>query len=237
MKLLLIAVFTSFGLISFSQKVINDVNAEEREVSAFSGIKVSGGIDVYLSQSENYALAVSASEDKYRENIKTEIRDRILTIWFDSDNFRWMRGDKKLRAYISFKDIQSLEASGACSIKIEDQMNTASFSLRLSGACDISGNLKVSDMFMDLSGASTVKLEGAVENLKIECSGASDVKDYDLQVENCVAKISGASDVKISINKSISASASGASSLKYKGNPDKRDVATSGASSISQRNN
>ncbi|MEO7961186.1 MAG: head GIN domain-containing protein [Ginsengibacter sp.] len=237
MKLLLIAVFTSFGLVSFSQKVINDVNAAVRNVSAFSGIKVSGGIDVYLSQSENYALAVSASDDKYRENIKTEIRDGILTIWFDSDNFRWMRGDKKLRAYISFKDIQSLEASGACSIKIEDQMNTGSFSLRLSGACDISGNLKVSDMFMDLSGASTVKLEGAVENLKIECSGASDVKDYDLQVENCVAKISGASDVKISINKSISASASGASSLKYKGNPDKRDVATSGASSISQRNN
>ena len=217
------------------QNIINDPNAEVRNVTPFSGIKVSGGIDVWLSQGDEYALAVSAIEDKYRDNIKTEIKDGVLVIWYDSD--RWNRGDKKLRAYISFKTLQSLEGSGACDLKINGALNTESLILRLSGACDISGIVKISNMTMDLSGASTVKITGHVDNLKLESSGASDVKNYDLEVENCIAKISGASDVKITITNSISASASGASSLNYKGNPEKRDVATSGASSISQRNN
>ena len=63
-----------------------------RNVTAFSGIKVSGGIDVYLSQGDDYSLAVSASEEKYRDNIKTEVRNGILVISYN-DTFR-----KKLAA-------------------------------------------------------------------------------------------------------------------------------------------
>ncbi|MEP6585073.1 MAG: head GIN domain-containing protein [Ginsengibacter sp.] len=238
MKSLFILLFTIFCFSAFAQQnIINDVNAQVRDVTAFSGIKVSGGIDVWLSQGNDYALAVSAIEEKYRDNIKTEIRNGVLTIWYDSDNLKWNRGDKKLRAYISFKMLERLEASGACDLKINETLNVENLVLRLSGACDINGAVKVSNMTMDLSGASTVKITGHVDNLKLESSGASDVKNYDLVVENCIAKLSGASDVKITVNNSITASASGASSLNYKGNPEKKDVATSGASSISQRNN
>ena len=238
MKSLFVTLLTTFCFTAFAQQnIINDANAEVRIVTAFSGIKVSGGIDVWLSQGNDYALAVSAIDDKYRDNIKTEIKNGVLTIWYESDNLKWNRGDKKLRAYISFKSIERLEASGACDLKINETLNSESLVLRLSGACDINGAVKVSNMTMDLSGASTVKITGHVDNLKLESSGASDVKNYDLIVENCIARISGASDVRITINNSISASASGASSLNYKGNPEKKDVATSGASSISQRNN
>ncbi len=238
MKSLFVFLFTAVSFSAVAQQnIINDVNAEVRSVTAFSGIKISGGIDVWLSQGNEYALAVSALDEKYRDNIKAEVRHGVLVIWYDSDNLRWNRGDKKLRAYISFKTLESLEASGACDLKINGSLNTESLMLRLSGACDINGVVKVINMNMDLSGASTVKITGHVDNLKLESSGASDVKNYDLVVENCIAKISGASDVKITVTNSISASASGASSLYYRGTPEKKDVATSGASSISQRNN
>ncbi|MEO6638248.1 MAG: head GIN domain-containing protein [Ginsengibacter sp.] len=238
MKTFLILLLTAFSCSTFAQdNIINDANVEVRTVGSFSGIKVSGGIDVYLSQSAEYALAVSAVETKYRDNIRTEIKNGILTIWYDSDKAGWTRGDKRLRAYISFKSIESLQASGACDFKINGTIEVNTLSLRLSGASDINGGVKLNNMTMDLSGASTVKLNGTVQNLKLDASGASDVKNYDLVAENCIAVISGASDIKITVSNSISASASGASSLHYKGNPEKKDVATSGASSISQRNN
>ena len=44
-----------------AQKVVNDPNAEKREVKGFHAIEVGGGIDLYLSQG-NEAVAVSASE-------------------------------------------------------------------------------------------------------------------------------------------------------------------------------
>lgn len=235
MKYFFIALLSAFSFHSFGQVVISDKNAEVRNVGSFSGIKVSGAVDVYLSQSNNYALAVSASEEKFRDNIKTEIINGILNISYNGGSMNF-NGDKKLRAYISFKDLKSIEASGASDIIINDLFKTNDLKVRLSGASDIKGKIEIENVMLDLSGASTVKISGNVRNLKIEASGASDMKNYDLIVDNCIADISGASDVKITINKSISAKASGASSLYYKGNPERKDVASSGASNISQRN-
>ncbi len=235
MKYLLVILFAAFTIPAMSQTVINDKNAEVRNVGSFSGIKVSGGIDVYLSQSNEYALAVSASEDKFRDDIKTEINNGVLTIYYNGGALRY-NGNRKLRAYISFKDLESIEASGACDITVNGTFKSNSLKVKLSGACEIKGAIAIDNVQLNLSGASTVKLNGTVQNLKIDASGASDLKNYDLVADNCMADISGASDVKLTINKSISAKASGASSLYYKGNPDRKDISSSGASSISSRN-
>lgn len=236
MKTLFIFILSLCGMQVFAQQnIINDNNAVQRDVPSFSGIKVSGGIDVYLSQSDSYALAVSAAEQEYTNNISTEVKNGILVISFRDNNFWRKNGDKKLRAYISFKNIESLEASGASNFYINNSLNLDNLLIKLSGASDIFGLVTITNLNLDLSGASTVKLKGSAQNIRLNSSGASDVKSYDLKVDNCVAKISGASDIRITVNNSLSASASGASSLFYHGNPEKKDVSSSGASSISQR--
>jgi hypothetical protein len=236
MKYFFIFLFAIIGSQVFSQQtVINDRNAELRPIGAFTGIKVSGGIDIYLSQSDDYSLAVSASDGKYRDNIMTEINDGILVISYNNDHYGRNSDDKNLRAYISFKTLESLQGSGASDIIINGVLNTNTLLVKLSGASDIKGAIKITNLSLELSGASTVTINGTAQNLKLVASGASDIKNYDLQVENCVAKLSGASDVRVSVINSISANASGASTLYYQGNPDKKDIATSGASSVLQK--
>jgi len=236
MKYIFIFLFIIISSRGFSQEtVINDANAAVRNVTPFSSIKVSGGIDVYLSQGEDYSLAVSASEEKYRDNIKTEVKNGVLVISYNNDHFGRNYGDKKLRVYISFKTLESLEGSGASDFIINGTLVANSMLVKLSGASDIKGAVKITNLSLELSGASTVTINGTAQNLKLDGSGASDIKNYDLRVENCVAKLSGASDVRLTITNSISAHASGASTLYYEGNPDKKDVATSGASSVSQK--
>jgi hypothetical protein len=234
MKTFLLILFTVFTIPCFSQTIINDKNAEVRNVGSFAGIKVSGGIDVYLSQSNEYALAVSASDDQVRDRIKTEVKNGILNISYDDAGFRF-NSNRKLRAYVSFKTLESLEASGACDFIINGIYKAGTAKIKLAGACDIKGEIDLDNLQLDLSGASTAKVNGKVKNIKLNASGASDVKNYDLVVDNCIADISGASDVKITVNNSLTAKASGASSIFYKGSPEKKDVNSSGASNISQR--
>lgn len=220
---------------SFGQTIIHDENAGIRNVPVFSGIKVSGGIDVYLSQSDDYALAVSASDQKYRDGIKTEVNNGILMISYDGGNFR-MKANRRLRVYISFKNLESLEASGASRFIFSNRFVAGSIRFQLSGASEIKGTVRISNLVLNISGASTVKVSGAVRNLKINASGASDVKNYSLVTDHCVAELSGASDVRITVNGSLSAMATGASTLYYRGNPDKSDINASGASNVSQKN-
>lgn len=217
-----------------AQTVINDKNVQVRNVSSFSAIKVSGGIDVYLSQSNEDAVAVSASDESYRDYIKTEVKNGVLNIYYDNNSFRF-NSNKKLRAYISFKNLESLEGSGACDFIISGTLKASSLKVRLSGACDMKGLVNINNVQLDISGASTVKISGQIQNLKLEANGASDLKNYDLVVDNLIAELSGASDTKLTINKSISAKANGASTLYFKGNPEVRNVSSSGASNISNK--
>ena len=234
MKYFLTFLFTAFVTTTFAQTIINDKNVEVRNIGEFSGIRVSGGIDVYLSQSNEYALAVSASTQKMKDDIETKIVDGILVISYNS---RYLNINEKryLRAYISFKTLQSIEGSGACNINIQETFSSKALRLTLSGACDLKGKIDIGDMDAKLSGASTAKITGKINNLKLEASGASDMKNYGLQVENLIATLSGASDVRIYITNSLTVKASGASSLNYSGDPSKVDVDASGASSVKQR--
>ncbi len=235
MKPILFFLFGLFAITSNAQTVINDKNVEVRDVNSFSAIKVSGGIDVYLSQSNEEAVAVSASEEKYRDDIKTEVRNGVLNIYFDSHSFKFMN-NRNLRAYVSFKTLESIEGSGATDFMINGTFTGNSVKIRLSGASDMKGSVNLTNAQLDLNGASTMKVSGKIQNVKIEASGASDIKNYDLVVDNCIAQLSGASDIKITVNQSISVRASGASNFDYKGNPERRDVSSSGASNISNRN-
>src|SRR5262249_15975969 len=100
---------TLFAITAFSQKTINDPNAQKRQVPSFTGIDIGGGIDLYLSQGEE-AVAVSASETKYRDKIMTEVRNGILHIWYDANsNFHVDWGNKKMKVYVSFKNLDQLE--------------------------------------------------------------------------------------------------------------------------------
>jgi hypothetical protein len=222
------------GLLVSAQQV-NDPNAEVRSATGYHGISVSDAFDVYLSQSNEEAVAVSASETKYRDRITVEVKDGILHIGYDREKrIGWGSDKKKLKAYISFKQIDKLRISGACDVFIAGELRSDVLSIHQSGASDLKGKLDVNKLSVDLSGASDITITGKARQLSVEASGASDFKGYEMTTETCDARASGASDIKITVNKELSAHASGASAVKYRGSGVIRDIKSSGASSVSK---
>ena len=226
-----------FSVIMHAQKqYVADANAEKRSLNgSFDSIMVSGGIDIYLSQSDKEEVAVSASDEKFIQGIKTVIENNILKIYYKGD-IHWNSRNRQIRAYISFKDLGKIDASGASGIFVTGKMNVPSLLLKLSGASDFKGEVIVNTLTMELSGASDVSINGTASIVKIESSGASDVKGYDLATDICNAKASGASDINITVNKELTAHASGASDISFKGNAIIKDQQSSGASSVSRKN-
>lgn len=217
--------------------MINDKNAELRSVGSFTGIQVSSAIEVIIKQGNEDAVVVSAGEEKYRSRIKTEVRSGVLMIWYDNEGMKnWWKGDgKKLRAYVSVKNLNLIKASGATDVKIDGVLKGAKLKIELSGASGFKGDLRYDDIKMNQSGASDATVKGKVTNLKIDLNGASDFKGFDLVAENCDIQTSGASDVKITVNNEIKINASGASDVEYKGNAKVNGLKTSGSSSLRKR--
>ena len=216
--------------------IVVDPNASVRTVNgSFTAIRISGGIDLYLSQSNEVAVAVSASSETYKEGIKTEIENGTLKIYYKGEK-SWKKKDRKLRAYVSFKELKKLDVSGACDIVVTGGLTADELEVDMSGASDFTGMVKVRTLSLNLSGASDVKISGTANNVDIVSSGASDVKGYDLVTDNCDVNVSGASDINITVNTQLNASASGASKVLFKGTGLIKEISSSGASKIAREN-
>jgi hypothetical protein len=239
-KIISLSLILLASVIVFAQKkVINDANAEARTINgSFHAIKVSDAIDLYLTQGNEEAVAVSASTTEYRNKIKTTVENGVLKIWFDDNNKWWKNGNnRKMKAYVSFKNIDKLNASGASDIYLNSEIKADELELDLSGASDFKGGvINANSLKVEISGASDVTLTGGkVTSLSIDASGASEFKGYDLTTDNCNAEASGASDISVTVNVELNARASGASGIRYKGDGKIRDLKSSGASSVSRK--
>ena len=229
-KLVSLVVLTGLIITATAQKTINDANAQKRNVSGFHAIEVSGGIDLYLSQGEE-AVAVSALKEEYRAKIMTEVKDGILKIWYQSSsNIRMDWGSRKLKAYVSFKSLDRLKGSGGSDISVDGSIKVAKLAVEISGGSDFDGKVETDDLDIQASGGSDVDISGKAEKLTIDASGGSDFKGYELASDICNVEASGGSDVHVTVNKELSASASGGSDVYYKGTGLIRELKTSGAS-------
>lgn len=215
--------------------VINDPNAETRSVGNFTGVHISSAIDLFLSQGDDIGVAISATDTKVRERIRTEVKDGVLRIWFDSKGWGDWRGNKHMKAYVSVKTLNSLKADGACDVRLMGKIKADKLSLDMNGASDLSGELECSTLDMDISGASDTKLKGNIGSIAVRVSGASSLKGWDLVTDFCEIDASGASSIDVVVNKEMKVKASGASDINYKGSGVIREMKTSGASSINKK--
>lgn len=217
---------------SAQDQLVMDENASVRELNeSFNKIAVSQNIKLIISQGNDIALAVSASQEKYKEDIKTVVKNGTLNIYSAGDS-RWSNKSRNLTVYLSFKEIESIEASGASDVIVLGVLNLKKINIGLSGASKLKASFNVEVLMMDLSGASKTNMQGNVMQLNIECSGASDVSAYKLEAEKANVNASGASDIMITVTKELNAEASGASHIYYKGTATVTNVRAGGVSKI-----
>lgn len=225
------------GMLAFAQdpKVINDPNAQKRSVGDFHAIRIGGGIDLYLSQGSEEAVAVSASDLEYRDRIVTEVKDGVLHIYLDDKwHWNWNRGNLKLKAYVSCKVLDQLRASGGTVVNIDQTIKSERLDVHLSGGGRIHGNFEAGEMTVGISGGGDLYMGGTAGRLDVHVSGGGDFHGYDLAVESCQARVSGGGYVYVTVNKTLDAAVHGGGDIRYKGNGSVQESRTVGGGSISK---
>ena len=240
MKKAILAVIMAMGLVSIQaqneKNLVVDANVEVRNASGFTGIEVSGSIDLYISQGTEEAVAISANSDEIKGRIKTEVRNGILHIFLDGKGLNWKTwSNHKMKAYVTYKTLERLEASGASNIRTADIIRQSNLRIELSGASDFTGDVAVTKLKISTSGASNMKISGTADNTEFDANGACSVKAYDLKTDMCKIDASGASNIRVTVNKELNAVASGGSTIYYRGTGLIRDISTSGGATVKRR--
>ena len=194
---------------------IHDDNAQVRNVNSFHAVKVSNGIHLILKQGNTDAVAVSASTSEFASRIRTEVENGGLRIYFDSRGMKgWNLKGKDLKAYVTIKNIDGLEANSGADATTDGNINTDNMKITLSSGADFDGQITASKLWIDQSSGSDMDIRGKVASIEIKTSSGSDFNGYDLISETCDADASSGSGIEITVNKDLKASASSGGKIK-----------------------
>jgi len=219
-------------LVIVSCNVIGEIGSgnvirEERKVSSFNGIEVSGAFDVKLIQGTVSSVVIEA-DDNLMPLIRTEVRGSTLVI----DNKKPISHSKGLKVFITFTELKSIDLSGAVDIESQGKLTLPELSISGSGASDGKLEMDVRKLSIDCSGGSKLKLSGSAKDVEVDASGAVDLFAYDFPAETYKLSISGAGKAEINISKELNVDISGAATVHYKGNPTKNVQDISGAGTV-----
>ena len=207
-----------------------NVVTKERKTEQFTGIKVSSGIDVYLKQGDNLSLTVEADENLH-EYILTEVRDGVLNVYTDAN----IREAERTRVNVTIKEINSVKVSSAGDVFGQTPLKTETLDLSVSSAGDIKLEVYAKEIDLDISSSGDMTLSGEADVLDADLSSAGDLNAYDLTVREAEISVSSAGNADITVTEKLSARASSAGDINYKGNPKYVDAQSSSAGGIKKR--
>jgi hypothetical protein len=208
----------------------NKVVTKEREAENFDGIMVSTGIDVYLKQGNNEAISVEADENLH-EYIMTVVKNGVLHVYTDVN----IRKAERKRVYVTMKDIKSIKTSSAGDVIGETPLKTDRLLLTASSAGDIKLEVEAEEIKVNISSSGDITLSGKAEMLEADLSSAGDLNAYNLNVREADISVSSAGNADVNVAEKITARASSAGDINYKGDPKYVDSHSSSAGGIHRR--
>lgn len=193
----------------------------------FNRLEISGGFKVILKQDSSGKVSITA-DDNILKYIKTKNDGGTLHIYTHKNICN--AGDMSVT--IGVKDLEQVRASGATELSADGKLVCKDLAFHLSGVSKVNLELNAANVTVEGSGDTELQLSGQATSNHVDISGVAKIHAFNFVVSDYDISTSGASHCEINVLHSLNVSSSGASEIKYKGNPTEVHNEKSGASSL-----
>lgn len=210
-----------------------------RNVPAFNGIETSSGVDVEFTQSPTQSVVVKVEPEK-QQYVITEVENGVLKIFVRNNGVKNLNFNS-LKVIVSGPKLSKLITKSGSIFKAVNQINETTFAASCSSGSQVSGDFKIStntaldvssgvsvkmnletkSLALEASSGSSIKLSGKADSGVYSASSGSSISAGDFVTKSAVVDASSGSSVKINTTESLTASATSAASVQYRGNPSK----------------
>ena len=214
----------------------NRDKTENRNAKNFNEIKVSSGIDLYITMGDDEKVTVVADDDII-DDLITEVKDGTLHIYMERNNrwFNWGNFNETRKAYVTVKELRKIDASSGSDVKSENTLQGESLEVGASSGSDVNLDVVYKNFSLDTSSGSDAKITGRTKNFSAEASSGSDINARGLESQYCRVKASSGSDASVNVSEELVAKASSGGDIVYYGNPKMKDTDESSGGDIARR--
>jgi hypothetical protein len=203
------------------------VVSENRAVSGFDRVTVSGSGHLSIVQGDQEALTVE-TDDNLLPLIKSEVSGGLLRIGPENVN---LRPSKTIQYHLQLKNLKELHVSGSLEADAP-ALHTDQLQLSISGSGKIQlPKLETGVLEVQVSGSGDLEVAGKADQQSIGISGSGDYRAGELDSQKTAIHISGSGDATVWARVALEAHVSGSGGIKYFGTPQV-DTHVSGSGSV-----
>ena len=207
----------------------NVVNLERGISSDFSEIKVSQGIDLYITQSDAIGLSVEADEN-LQDLIMTDVENSILRI-YTTENIRRASSKKVL---LNIETISAIKATSGSDVYSTNTISVPSLEINCTSGADITLDVITETLNCKSTSGSDINVSGTTKSLVAEATSGSDIDASNLKAQISNVKATSGADISVNTSKELTANATSGGDIRYSGNPEKVNKSDNSAGSVKQ---
>jgi hypothetical protein len=190
-----------------------NVVTKTRDISGFTGVQISSGIDVWLSEGNSFEVTVEADENLH-DVILTEINGDILVVKTDHVN---IRSAKSKKVHVTLPKLSELKISSAGDCVGQTSFSCDDLRISISSAGDLTFEVEAREIDIDISSSGDARISGNADVLNVNLSSAGDLNAFDLIAGKVDVDVSSAGDAKVHATEEITMNASSAGNIYYRG--------------------
>ena len=223
-------VFSSCWFLGPSKKGNGNVTEHIRQVDEFDEIKVSRGMNVYISQGSPAKVIVIADSNLH-EVIKTDVDGGVLEIYVD-ENVRWA---KEKKVMVTVEKLTGVETTSGSNVWSQGQIRSENLELKASSGANQTMEVDAKFLIADCSSGANIKLSGLAKEAELGASSGANLKGQDLKADRCKMRASSGGNVSSIVVEKLDATASSGGNIVYWGEPTSTEIQQSSGGNIHRK--
>ncbi|RRB06714.1 head GIN domain-containing protein [Larkinella rosea] len=208
-------------------------------LTGFDRLEMGSGFDITVEAGPGFKI-MAKGDQRNLDELDVAVRNGTLTA-----SYRTHKNRKYTTGFtITMPTLRAANFSGGVHASVKGFTNLSDLNIELSGGTHGTWDVIATHTNAVVSGGSKLQLieskattnddsiAGLINQLTLDVSGGAHVEAFDYAANDVNVKASGASHAEITARKSLTADASGASKINYKGNPTQVNQRASGGSKI-----
>ena len=207
-----------------------NVTEQVRQVDEFNQIKVSRGMNVYITQGSPAKVVVIA-DSNLQEIIRTDVDGDVLKIYAD-ENIRWA---KEKKVMVTIEKLTGVESSSGANAYSQSQIMSGDLELKASSGANLTMDVNARHLNADCSSGANIKLSGLAKEAELETSSGANLKAQELKTDKCRMRASSGGNVSATVVESLEAKASSGGNVIYYGEPASTSVDASSGGNVHRK--
>ncbi len=224
---LILFAFSSCIFSGPSLKGNGKVVEETRKTGDFDEIKVSRGMNVYISQGKKTKVVVKADENLL-DAIEIHVEGNSLKITTNQN----IRNATSKKVFVTTPNISKIKSTAGSNVYSETVIKSKNLNLSSSAGSNMKLEINAENIDASSSAGSNMKLEGKTRSFEGKASSGSNLKAEELTTERCTASVSSGANLWITVEDNFSGHASSGGNLFYYGNPKTTDIEKSSGGNV-----